>query len=290
MSIRSVRARRRSVKVPPTRQVLTGLGLVCILFGTTATAHDLFFRASTYFLPPRSEAVIDVLSGTFSKSENAITRDRLADVSLVTPEGRVALEHDRWSERDPRSTVRVTTGAAGTYVLGAAIRPLILSLPGPEFNAYLKEEGLEAVLALRKEQKRLGEPSRERYSKYLKALLQVGDTPSDAHGTALGYAAEIVPEQNPFRLQAGDRLTVRCIVDGRPWAGKVVFAGGRRAGGDRRLPRQRLITDADGRATVHLTAAGTWYVKFVAMVEVADEAANYESKWSTLSFAVGAVR
>lgn len=168
------------------RSARAGLTLVGILLGASATAHDLFFRASTYHVGPRSEAVIDVLSGTFSKSEDAITRDRLADVSLVTPDGRVALEHDRWSEQEPRSTVRVTTGGAGTYVLGAAILPRILSLPGKQFNAYLEEEGLEEALARRKEQNRLQEPSRERYSKYLKALLQVGDTPSDTYASTLG--------------------------------------------------------------------------------------------------------
>jgi uncharacterized GH25 family protein len=261
--------------------------LACLLAAVPASAHDLFFRASTYHLLPRSPVVIDVLNGTFSASENGITRDRLADVSLVTPQGRMAVPHQEWSEQDPKSTVRVSTGEPGTYVLGAAIKPRLLSLPGKEFNAYLEEEGIRDVLARRKEQRRLQEPSRERYSKYLKALLQVGDARTDDPATPLGYAAEIVPQQNPYRLKPGDRLTVQCLVDGRPWAGKVIFAGGRRAGGDRRLPAQRLVTDAEGRATVHVTAAGAWYVKFVAMTEVADAEANYESKWSTLSFAVG---
>jgi uncharacterized GH25 family protein len=257
------------------------LGYVPVLF-----AHDLFFRASPYALPAQSEAIVDVLNGTFSKSENGITRDRLSDVSLVTPEGRHALEPERWTEQDPKSTVRVTTGPPGTYVLGAAIRPRMLSLPGDQFNAYLEEEGITEILALRAREKRLNEPSRERYSKYLKALLQVGDSRTGAFDVVLGYAAEIVPEQNPYRLRAGDRLTVRCLVDGQPWARKVILAGGRQGSSDVRLTPQRLTTDGEGRATIRLTSAGVWYVKFVAMVEVTEPEANYESKWSTLSFAI----
>jgi uncharacterized GH25 family protein len=263
------------------------IALAAVLAAAPAAAHDLFFRAPRYAVPPRTEVVLDVLSGTFSVSDNAIERSRLADVSVVTPQGRMTLDRSAWSEAEPKSTLRVTTGEPGTYVLGAALVPRMLSLPGPEFNAYLKEEGLADVLSRRAKQKRLGEASRERYSKYLKALLQVGDVRTEAFATVLGYAAEIVPESNPYRLKAGDVLTVRCLVDGKPWAGKVVFAGGRRGSTDRRLPQQRLVTDADGRARVRITAPGAWYVKFVAMTEVAEAEANYESKWSTLSFAVG---
>ena len=252
-----------------------------------ASAHDLFFRAKSYVLAPRTEAVVDVLSGTFSTSENAIERDRLADLSLVAPRGRVAIDPTGWSEREPQSSLRVTTGDAGTYVLGAAIKPRLLSLPGAEFNAYLKEEGLVEALAARTTAGRLAEPSRERYSKYLKAVLQVGSVTDEGYATVLGYAAEIVPEANPYRLKPGDTLAVRCLVDGKPWAGKVVFAGGRRGATATRIAQQRLVTDGQGRARVRLTDAGAWYVKFVAMTEVSEAEANYESKWSTLSFAVG---
>jgi hypothetical protein len=229
--------------------------------------------------------VVDVLSGTFSRSENAISRDRLAELALAGPGGRRALDLEQWTETDPKSTVRVAFEDAGTYVLGAAVRPRLLKLSGKEFVAYLEEEGLEDVVSARAAQKRLDEPSRERYSKYLKALFQVGDA-GEAPPAALGHAAEILPDQNPYRLRPGDRLTVRCLVDGQPWARKVVFAGGRRGTSDQRFPQQRLVTDEEGRATVALTGSGVWYVKLVAVREVVEAEANYESKWATLSFSV----
>jgi uncharacterized GH25 family protein len=264
------------------------LVLVTLVLALTAalSAHDLFFRATTYRVAPGSEVVVDVLNGTFSRSDNAVTRDRLASFTLVSPAGRVELEPTRWSETEPKSQATVALEAPGTHVLGAAIKPRLLSLPGAEFNAYLKEEGLDDVLARRKAQGRLAEASKERYSKYVKAILQVGATPTDTYATALGHAAEILLEDNPERLTPGSRVRVRCLVDGRPWAGKTVFAGGRRGTTDRRLPQQRLVTDADGRVVVEIREAGVWYVKFVAMVEVNEAEANYESKWATLSFGI----
>ncbi len=120
---------------------LVGVAIAALLVAATAAAHDLFFRASQYHLKAQSDATIDVLSGTFSTSENAITRDRLNDLSLATPGGRVSLEQDRWSEQEPKSTVGIKTADAGTYVLGAAIKPRMLSLSGQAFNVQRLSRG-----------------------------------------------------------------------------------------------------------------------------------------------------
>jgi hypothetical protein len=249
-------------------------------------AHDLFFRPAAFRLPPGAAVLVPVLNGTFSTSENAVARDRLADLSLVGPAGRRSLDLDGWSESDPRSDVRFQTGPPGTYVLGAAVKPRLLELPGKDFNAYLKEEGIDQILARRKEQGRLQEPSKERYAKHPKTVIQVGDARSADFGTALGYEAEIIPLENPYALKPGDTLRVRCVVLGAPLANYIVLAGGRRAGSDQRIAVQRVVTDAEGVAAITLTHAGDWYIKFVHMREVQTPDANYESRWATLTFGV----
>jgi uncharacterized GH25 family protein len=266
------------------RRLLLSLLLVFLALATTF-AHDLFLRPDVFRVTPGAVLTVKVFNGTFSRSENAVTRDRLADLSLVSAAGRQALDRARWTEQDPQSTVQVTVGEAGTYVIGAAVQPRLLKLAGPAFNAYLKEEGLDAVVAARKQQGRLEEGSRERYSKYVKALVQAGEKLTDAYATPLGYAAELIPLTNPYALRVRETLSVRCVVDGAPVPGQIAFAGGRTPSGAR-LPMQRLVADSEGRIQVHLTSAGAWYVKFVHMREVTQADANYESRWSTLTFDV----
>jgi len=43
--------------------------------------------------------VVDVLNGTFSRSDNAVTRDRLASFTLVAPTGRAAALSSRSARR-----------------------------------------------------------------------------------------------------------------------------------------------------------------------------------------------
>lgn len=48
------------------------------------------------------------------------------------------------------SGLRLTIGGPGTYVVAAAIKARLLELPGRDFNAYLREEGIDHVLKQRR--------------------------------------------------------------------------------------------------------------------------------------------
>ncbi len=256
--------------------------ILFLLVASVALAHDLFLKLDTYFLEPHTRVRIRVLNGTFTKSENFVARDRLADISVVSPRGRAKQPPTTaWGPGpDSTSLLSIELGDAGTYVAGAATRPREISLSAEDFNAYLAEDGLPDVLAARRADNELGNGARERYSKHVKAVFQVGEARSDAFGTVLGYPAEIVPLDNPYALSVGATLRVRCLVDGRAVGNQTVLWGGP---GAERAAR----TDSAGVAQVTLDAAGKWYVKFVHMVRANRSGLagfDYESKWATLTF------
>lgn len=117
----------------------------------------------------------------------------------------------------------------------------------------------------------------------MKALLQVGVTRSSSYGTVLGYAAELVPLNNPYALRQGNALRVRALVAGQPKADQLLFFGGRKADGT--TVRERSVrTDHAGAASVRLPSSGQWYIKFIHMVKVERDTVDYESKWATLTF------
>jgi uncharacterized GH25 family protein len=102
----------------------------------------------------------------------------------------------------------------------------------------------------------------------------------------LGYPAELVPIENPYTLQVGGVLRVRTLVDGRPAANQYVIFGGRTSSGGR-IAQRSVRSNAEAVARVPLRVRGTWYVKFINMARLeGDTAADYESKWATLTFQV----
>ncbi|MBI2403355.1 MAG: DUF4198 domain-containing protein [Gemmatimonadetes bacterium] len=260
------------------------LGAAALLATSALLAHDLFLKLDTYFVQPNATVRIPVLNGTFAKSEAPVNPNRLADISLVSPAGRARLTPTAWSTDSTRSWLTIQTGVPGTYRAGASVRPNRIELTGAQFNDYLKEDGILDLLEERTRKGELEKPARERYSKHVKAVFQVGDARTGNFGTVLGYPAEIVPLENPYTLPVGGELSVRCLVDGKPVANQIVLWGGDGPSGP--IAQRSSRTGSDGALRVKLDAAGRWYVKFVHMVPLAEPDFDYESQWATLTLEV----
>jgi len=268
-----------------TRSIALSLALVA---GTAALAlaHDMFLKPAQFFVKENAPLDLVLINGTFTKSENSIARNRLADISALGPAGRTRIDTSAWKAVTDTSFLSVTAGAAGTYVLGVSTRSNIIPLTGQEFNEYLESDGIPDVLAARTRDGELGRAVKERYHKHVKAMVQVGDARSGHYATALGYPAEVIPVENPYALKAGATFRFKAIVDGKPVANQYVQYGGRTAAGGR-IAMKAVRTNADGVGEIKLAPAGTWYVKFINMTRLSGDAeADYESRWASLTFAV----
>jgi hypothetical protein len=263
------------------------LALMMIVFAAgSLSAHDFFFRLDDYFVKPESTLKVRALNGTFSSSENSVTRDRLRDLSIVSAAGHEHPDTLSWSSAGDTSVLTVRVGRAGTYVIGASLLPRQIDLKAAEFNQYLAEDGIPDVLAERRKKNELERDATERYSKHIKAIIQAGAPRTGDFSAVLGYPAEIIPLDNPYSLRAGSTIRVRAMVDGRAVPNQLVVAGGRNLRGGR-LAEQKVRTDASGVARVRLPTAGQWYVKFIRMLPYSGpEKLDYESKWATLTFGI----
>lgn len=247
-------------------------------------AHDLFIKLDSFFVEPNTQIQVPVLNGTFSVSENAITSDRVLDLSLVSGGSRKRLATTLWTAAGDTTWLTLQTGASGSYVVGVSTRARDLELSAADFNEYLEHDGIPDVLQARRQSGELARDVVERYHKHVKAVFQVGERRSDDFAEILGYPAEIIPLDNPYSLEVGGILRIRCLVDGNPVARQLVIAGGDGSAGV--ISERSARTDADGMATFRVDGPGKWYVKFIHMVRSPEEGIDYESKWATLSFEV----
>ena len=253
------------------------LMLVASIFG-----HDLFLNADSFFLQPNAKFAIKIMNGTFQESEGAISFARLNDVSVVSSGQRVHPLESDFTKNETTAFINLTTGVAGTYVVGLSTKSREIALKAADFNEYLKEDGLPDTLEERRKTGELEKDAKERYAKHVKAILQVGDKRTDDFKAVLGYPVELIPQQNPYRLKKGDTMEILCLKDGKPLAGQVVLAG--REENAKIIVAPDLRSDKNGIIKLRLDGAGKWYVKFINMTKLSDPNLNYESKWTTLTF------
>ena len=262
------------------RIVLIVMALVIAL---PVASHDLYMKLDTYFVPAHARVEIQLINGTFDKSEGSVLRNRARRIDVVRAGRGRDTRKIEWLAKGDTTRLTIQTGAPGTYVAGVSLLPRQIALTAKEFNEYLDEDGIPDILERRRSRGELEKGAREQYAKHVKAIIQVGDSITRGWDTRLGYPAELVPLANPYTLMVGDSLPVLALVDRKPVAGLTVLAGFQPAGGE---PQKAVsvTTDSAGRAAIHLTSAGRWYVKFIRMTPTTKPKLDYESKWATLTF------
>ena len=258
--------------------------LILVFSFASANAHDLFLKLEDFFLLPKSKATVRVLNGSFKISEGAVKLERLRDISLVTPNNE--LEHPQLpSWRQDASTTTslfdLETTQEGNYVIGISTKFKDIELKADKFNEYLVHDGIPDTLEERKKSGELNKDVKEKYSKHVKAIFQVGSKQTDNFKKSLNYPVEIIPQQNPYLLKAGQEIEVLCLQEEKPIANQFILAG------CENLNKEiSARTNSSGIATIPLSTNGKWYIKFIYMSPSQEPGFNYESKWATLTFAI----
>lgn len=271
------------------RNSLIAATLLMSMAATPATAHEMFLKAQNSFQEPGSDQVIRLINGTFDKSENAIARDRMANVSIVAGGVVTNPRQSDWSDDENSSYLSYNSGEAGTQVIGVSTKPKIIEMSPDDFVAYLKHDGVLDTLEVFEEENTL-DSIRERYSKHVRTIVQVGENRSGSYSGSLGYPVEIILEQNPYELRFGDDVSFQVLYKGAPAANQLVrasyegFHGHDAAGGH--INSYNVRTDEDGRASFLLANKALWYIALIHMEKIDDPEADYESNWATLTFMV----
>jgi hypothetical protein len=180
---------------------------------------------------------------------------------------------------DPAGLLRAA--APGLIVVGYRSNPSTIEQTPEKFNQYLKEEGLDAVAALRARRKETGVNAREMFSRCAKSLVLAGPAAAGQGDRLLGLPLEIVAERNPYMAAIGQELPFRLTYENRPLPGALVVAI------NRLNPAEKLKarTDNDGRVRFTLTRGGMWLIKAVHMVPApAGANAEWASYWASLTF------
>jgi uncharacterized GH25 family protein len=158
-----------------------------------------------------------------------------------------------------------------------------IKLEAETFNAYLKDQGLDEVVALRKKKEQVADSAREYYSRYSKLLVQAGAGSDDTYKKIVGLPVEIIPIENPYTLKVGDRIHFQVLFNGSPLFGAQVKIFNRNKG---LTTIQKIYTQQDGTIETTVSNNGNWLVSVIKMVPSKDARADWESYWGSLVFGI----
>ena len=264
------------------RKLATVLAVIVALTADTL-AHEYWIEPAKFSIAKGEKTQVKLLLGDGlikDVEERPFQADKTALFSVFSRRQTVDL---RSGLTDGATPLYEFTGAeVGNYLFAMERNWSYITLEPDQFDAYLREDGMEYIIA---EREKLGEskrPGRERYARFLKSLLQVGGRSDDTYKKRTGLKLELIPQANPYSKKVGDLISFQVVLDNAPLAGYTVFADNRQTG------KKKLLTDKNGKFTFKLDAPGLWLTRLVFMrrckVDCGD--ADWESFWASFSFGV----
>ncbi len=257
-----------------------------VLFvATAAFPHDYWIEPEKFFPAIGVSVPVRLFVGEelISEEERVLQKEKTVRFQMFSKD---ATEDLMAAGNDGQSPIaRITFKSPGSYLIAMERNQSYITLDAQKFTDYLKEEGLKDIIEQRMKSGESLIEGRERYSRYLKSLVQVGDRRDDTYKQELGFRLEIIPINNPSLIKLGDTLVVRVFLEGKPLAGAHIEALCRYE--NKGMGRFLSTTSTDGTAGFKIVQSGVWAIRLVHMRRCSNcSDADWESFWASYSFGV----
>ncbi|MCX6602042.1 MAG: DUF4198 domain-containing protein [Acidobacteria bacterium] len=259
------------------------LSLLLMAGASPLFSHDLYLMPEKFVTQPGKRLRLVFQNGDeFPVGVSSVKADKLRNTKLVSRADTASFE-DIVAEAK-RTVATVNVPGEGLAILTAQTIPTFIELEPKKFQSYLTHENLTNAIKWREEHGDAAKPGRERYSKYVKSLIQVGK-PDGYYRERTGLTIEIVPEADPYSLKPGATLPVQVLFRGKPAVDVAVESAWLEGGKAKMEVFGR--TDREGRVRIPVKAFGPHRLHAIVM-ERCDEpqVADWESFWASLTFEI----
>jgi hypothetical protein len=248
-------------------------------------AHEFWIEPHVFELPRNAPLVADLRVGSELKgAAHSYNPDRFRRFDLVNG-GMEASVPGRLGDRPALDVV--PDGDGLTTIVHATTDNLLTYRSWAQFEEFCRHKDFPWALERHVARGLDTEKVRERYSRYAKSLVALGD--GRGADVVAGLTTEIVALANPYTDDLSQGFPVRVLYRGAPRADVQVELFERAPDGEVSITLHR--TDADGRVALPVKPGHVYLVDSVVMreLEIAEEGdPAWESLWASLTFAVPA--
>ena len=251
------------------------------LTAVPALSHEFWISPQTYTVPAGGQLIADIRVGQFFEGSaysfipQRFTRFDLVMGDTVTPvDGRVG----------DRPALKMDAPADGLVTVVHQTGDSTLTWDDPAlFDQFVRHKDFPWVLDINKERGIPETGFSERYSRYGKSLIAVGN--GEGADREVGMETEIVALANPYTDELPDGLPVLVLYQGKPRADTQVEVFTKTSHGE--VEDLFYRTDAEGKAMIPVKPGVEYLVDAVVMRELQQKVLKdpvWESLWASLTF------
>lgn len=261
--------------------------LIAISFSGISWAHDFWLAPETYAASKHENVKTSIMIGhPEDRMSWPIQPHRVVALRSLGPNG-IKDHQASLSFFSALKYLPLTFDSDGLHILTIETTNAVSTLQAEKFNAYVEEEGLTPIKLDRIAKNTTETPGVETYSRRGKALIHVGAIgAADPHylSRPLGLTLEIVPQEHPVRVKAGEKMTSQVFYRGQPMSGVTI--GLIDLSSDKGLV-EISHTDKKGYVSFKRPDTGNWMLHAVWSDPLeGSQKADYDTIFSSLSFSV----
>ncbi len=255
------------------------IGLLTFLTLTFVFAHEFYLLPSNFRPGLGEEVNIAVLVGEYFQGEPWVSKS-YQPIFFKQFFGKKTTD---LTAKLGQKGSDVTHDEQGSYLYALQTGNKYIELEAAKFLSYLKEDGLDNVIALREKRKEQNLQSKEFFARCAKTLIQVGDKTTASFAVNTKMTLEIIPSKNPYTLAPGDALSFQILFHGKPLAGAKIRYWNRI---DKVYTEIAQLSDKQGNVSFQLKK-GPSMVSIVTMEATpAGSKADWQSWWGSYTFAL----
>ncbi|GAB4129311.1 MAG: hypothetical protein OHK0045_07180 [Raineya sp.] len=256
--------------------------IIILLLAFICSSHEFWLNPEKFFYQKGETATVLLQVG--ENFEGSPWKGTILRLGLFQPLGEekpINVEIDT-----NRRSIKVPLAQEGTNILVLQNKPSKIELEAEKFNAYLKEDGLEEILAYRKQNGLENTSGREIYERCAKLLFKVGKMHDKNFSRMTNLPLEIVPLNNPYagdlEKQKSRKVYFKVYFQGKPVANLSVKFW-QKFGNE--LLKQEAKTSKYGEVTFEFLTKGKIMISAVKMIpHTKPEEADWHSYWASLVF------
>ncbi len=251
--------------------------IVNITWSGLSQAHDFYVEPSALQIKPMEAIELSVVQVDGDQSETLPFYDDFsARLDLTSPDSVTAINAEVGD--DPIAIIHPAT--SGYHIVTFVTRPSAAQLSTEKFKNYVKEKGLEAAIKnfpLRPDE------VPETYTRHAKVIITVGKHPTGMNYIKpTGLTLELIPGKGLPNWRENSQITLTLIYKGKPLSKALVqlFSPGRWGN------RIKATTDSNGEIAIQVPHDGMWVAESVHLIPSSDGKHDWQSFWTSLTFAV----
>lgn len=256
--------------------------LVALIFlpAPSLNAHEYWISVDDYIVEPGDLVSARLMVGQMMEGNELPRLSRqIKSFEYYAPDD----PQEATGREGDRPAFSYEAAQPGLHIIAKETLPLEVTFETfEEYRDYLDYEGLERFAAIHLERGLPRSEISEAYTRFTKALVQVGSVKPGDRDRVLGHAYELVALENPYAAQ--DILPVELLWQGQPEPNTQISVFRKQHGN---VERMLISTDNRGRADIPLDKAGGQYLlNTVHLEELSGDGPFWRSSWASMTFAL----